>query len=230
MVINVQNKTKCGAASPNPYNSTQPMEETIKCKVCGKEYEASEGSCPRCGCLPGHSISAYLRCKHCGETFTSSHQFCPGCKSPVSPRTADAVLLSQVPKTRVVRSEVIARETAAVRQADERAKPTPPRTPQSRKKLRRRWALAIVVALLLLVGETFLVKAVYANITYRESLKLWNCGGSVEANQRTPDPVRVTPSTDLIIDSLAREDAAREERIRMTALGDSLVGDTASHR
>lgn len=71
-----------------------------------------------------------------------------------------------------------------------------------RRRTRTSYILATAVLLLLLVGEGFLVNAVYANITYHESLRMWQTGGSIEANRRAPDPVYEEPVLPEIPDSL----------------------------
>lgn len=76
-----------------------------------------------------------------------------------------------------------------------------------RKKLL--WAASIAAVALLLTGETFLVKSIYANVTYRECLDLWNCGGSVAANKRTPDPVYEGTIEETPVDSLNDIDIRR---------------------
>lgn len=71
------------------------------------------------------------------------------------------------------------------------------------------WTLGIVAAIIVLTGEGLLVKTIYANVTYRECLDLWNSGGSVAANRRAPDPVyEDTTTDDQAIDSLLDIDYA----------------------
>jgi len=81
----------------------------------------------------------------------------------------------------------------------------PPGEAERHRRAIVRWSVAAVALLLLLIIEGFVVKNVYANLAYRESLHLWNCGGSIEANRRAPDPVYEEVVTPSVIDSLFQE-------------------------
>ena len=74
-----------------------------------------------------------------------------------------------------------------------------------------------------LTGETFLVKSIYANVTYRECLDLWNCGGSVAANKRTPDPVYEGTIEETPVDTLIdiRRAAQTDSIDRIEAIDES---------
>ena len=87
----------------------------------------------------------------------------------------------------------------------------PKRAAQPADKRRKTllWAASIAAVALLLTGETFLVKSIYANVTYRECLDLWNCGGLVAANKRTPDPVYEGTIEETPVDSLNDIDIRR---------------------
>ncbi len=63
------------------------------CKVCGLNYPEKQKSCPRCGCLKGDTVPAYLRCNRCGTILSSKHETCPDCGLDISPRTATVALL-----------------------------------------------------------------------------------------------------------------------------------------
>lgn len=81
--------------------------------------------------------------------------------------------------------------------------------PAGKRRKTLLWAASIAAVALLLTGETFLVKSIYANVTYRECLDLWNCGGSVAANKRTPDPVYEGTIEETPVDSLNDIDIRR---------------------
>lgn len=169
------------------------MSQTT-CKVCGRIYSADQKSCPRCGCLQGATIPAYLRCKRCGTVLPSSQRNCPKCGQPISPQTAGVVLFR----------DLAGKPSAAASATPlNQGKPKRPSTPISKRQRIWRWIGGIAAALLVLVGETFLVKTIYANVTYRECLELWNCGGSVAANRRAPDPVYEDTVEETTTDSLA---------------------------
>ncbi|GAY30093.1 hypothetical protein, partial [Prevotella sp. MGM2] len=71
-----------------------------------------------------------------------------------------------------------------------------------------------VAALLLaglLAGEGYLVAGFYRQQAYRHTMELWNCGGTVEANRRTPDPVYRETETPELPDSLFDNLMADEE-------------------
>lgn len=78
--------------------------------------------------------------------------------------------------------------------------------PAGYAKRERRWRTGLIIAaaatLLVVLGELFLVRVIYANVTYHESLRLWQSGGSIEANRRAPDPVYEEPVIPEIPDSL----------------------------
>ncbi len=61
--------------------------------------------------------------------------------------------------------------------------------------------LLTVVAIGVLVGEYFLVAMCYANVTYHESIRLWDSAGSIDANRRQPDPVYQEPVATEVSDS-----------------------------
>lgn len=167
------------------------MNQT-KCKVCGQVYPESQPNCPRCGCPQGATVPAYLRCKRCGTVLSSRHRTCPHCGQAISPQTATVVLLRDVPASPSAPS------------AARPARRTPrPAASQSRGRQWLRWSGGVAAALVVLVAEGFLVKTIYANITYRECLDLWNCGGSVAANRRAPDPVYEDTVEETLSDSLA---------------------------
>lgn len=167
------------------------MDENI-CKVCGTRYPATERRCPHCGCRTGAAVPAYLKCRRCGTVMPSARKRCPGCGDTISPATATAIPLSDVPQK--------------------------PR----RNSTWWKWALAIAGVIILLTGEALLVRTIYANITCRESLRMWDCGGSVEANRRNPDPYY----GDVTLEQQAEEDSLRAHRYDTPP--DSTADDGAS--
>ena len=88
------------------------------------------------------------------------------------------------------------------------------RTP-ARPRLQPRQILVRSVAALLLAGllagEGYLVAGFYRQQAYRHTMELWNCGGTVEANRRTPDPVYRETETPELPDSLFDNLMADEE-------------------
>lgn len=195
------------------------MSQTT-CRVCGQVYPDSQKSCPRCGCQQGAAIPAYLRCKHCGTVLPSSLRNCPNCGQGISPRTAGVVLFRELTGGQNGQAEGgipngagnrqgAARNTRPKGNAAESKKSKRATRPSSRGRRALLWTGSVAAAALLLTGEAFLVKGIYANSTYRECLDLWNCGGSVTANKRTPDPVYEGTIEETPVDSLINIDVRR---------------------
>lgn len=82
------------------------------------------------------------------------------------------------------------------------------RPPKSRAQRRRRIVrtfLCVVLVAVVAAGEYFAVYMAYENMERRKALRLWDCGGSIEANRREPDPVYVEPVMPDVPDSLFEE-------------------------
>lgn len=109
------------------------------------------------------------------------------------------------------------------------------RKPDSRKRNRKaggrkrllRTSLYVLLVACLATGEYFAVAAAYGNMAYRETLDLWNCGGSIEANRREPDPTYVEPVVPDVPDSLFDEFPESEDIIDMDS-GNEDNGATAN--
>lgn len=80
----------------------------------------------------------------------------------------------------------------------------PERTPGKRRRAVLGWTGAVVVAVVLLILEGAFVEGIYANMAYREAMELWDCGGSIDANRREPDPVYQEVAAPEVPDSLYR--------------------------
>ena len=185
------------------------MSQTT-CRVCGQVYPDSQKSCPRCGCQQGAAIPAYLRCKRCGTVLPSSLRNCPQCGQGISPKTASVVLFRELANGQG--GQTGGRTPSDATNSQKATKSNAPKRaaqPADKRRKTLLWAASITAVALLLTGETFLVKSIYANVTYRECLDLWNCGGSVAANKRTPDPVYEGTIEETPVDSLNDIDIRR---------------------
>ena len=69
----------------------------------------------------------------------------------------------------------------------------PKTKPNKKRKPIALYVLYAVCFLLFLVAEGLVTSAIFYNISYLETMNLWNCGGSVEANRRAPDPTYTPP-------------------------------------
>ena len=69
----------------------------------------------------------------------------------------------------------------------------PKSNPNKKKSRIGLYVLYSICFVLFLVVEGLITSAIFYNISYRETLTLWNCGGSVEANRRAPDPTYTPP-------------------------------------
>lgn len=86
----------------------------------------------------------------------------------------------------------------------------PKSKPNNNRKRIALYVLYSVCFVLFLVVEGLVTSAIFYNISYRETLNLWDCGGSVEANRRAPDPTYTPPPepeevTDSIFDEMTSD-------------------------
>lgn len=140
----------------------------------------------------------------------SSLRNCPQCGQCISPKTASVVLFRELANGQGGQTE--GRTPSGAANSPKTTKSNAPKRAAQLPGKRRKtllWAASIAAVALLLTGETFLVKSIYANVTYRECLDLWNCGGSVAANKRTPDPVYEGTIEETPVDSLNDIDIRR---------------------
>lgn len=147
-------------------------------------------------------------CKVCGEHYPAKQRKCPKCGCPkggnkpayLRCKRCGIVFTSRREKCPGCGQRITPQTAAGVL--------LPPGEAARRRRTIVHWCIAVVVLLLILITEGFLVKSIYANIAYRESLQLWNCGGSVEANRRAPDPIYEEPVAPEASDSLTDSAAA----------------------
>lgn len=147
----------------------------MKCKACGHEYADNLKNCPHCGCAKDASCPPYVSCPRCGTVMPARRKECPGCGLAITPQNARP---ARQPRHRT---------------------PTRPRL-QPRQILVHSVAALLLAGLL--AGEGYLVAGFYRQQAYRHTMELWNCGGTVEANRRTPDPVYRETETPELPDSL----------------------------
>ena len=177
------------------------MSETNVCRVCGTAYPLGQASCPRCGALPGTTRPAFLRCRQCGAVFASSCTICPSCRQIVSPQTASVVLLADVPPALRPAAPHPAPATQRLAQPSVPAPATRRATPASSSNRpatdrRHRWIIGSIIAAafaLTVVAESLIVRKVSAAGVYADCMTLWNCGGPISDNRRTP-PARQKPA------------------------------------
>ena len=144
------------------------MSQTT-CRVCGQVYPDSQKSCPRCGCQQGAAIPAYLRCKRCRTVLPSSLCNCPQCGQGISPKTASVVLFRELANGQGGQTE--GRTPSGAANSPKTTKSDAPKRaaqPADKRRKTLLWAASIAAVALLLTGETFLVKSIYANVTYRD--------------------------------------------------------------
>lgn len=152
-------------------------------------------------------------CKVCGEQYPAYLKKCPRCGTARNSKVPAwlccsrcGAFMSSRRRTCPDCGQVISPRTATVAFL-------PKRKPGQRWRTAAIWGGAVVVAAGLLAVEGFLVEKAYAHDAYQRAMELWDCGGSIEANRREPDPIyeqeveepRVAQTTDSLFDSLVRE-------------------------
>lgn len=126
-----------------------------------------------------------MKCKACGHEYADNLKNCPhcGCAKDASCPRCGTVMPAR-------RKECPGCGLAITPQNARPARQPRRRTP-ARPKLQPRQILVRSVAALLLAGllagEGYLVAGFYRQQAYRHTMELWNCGGTVEANRRTPE-------------------------------------------
>lgn len=145
-------------------------------------------------------------CRVCGTHYPGRKAKCPRCGCPrggtvpayLRCTRCDTVLSSRH-KTCPGCGQTISPSTARVAFL-------PPRRPGSGRRAAIAWTVGIVAAVAVLAAEAFIVEGIYANRAYNRALDLWDCGGSIEANRREPDPVYEQPAAPEVPDSLFYDD------------------------
>lgn len=98
----------------------------------------------------------------------------------------------------------------------------PKNDPQRRKRMLRTLLFTLLVAAIG-TGEYFAVYAAYENMARRKALQLWDCGGSIEANRREPDPTYVEPVLPDVPDSLFDDFPEDDDIVDFSDSGDETV-------
>lgn len=98
---------------------------------------------------------------------------------------------------------------------------------KSRNRRRLRICLYLLLVAAVATAEYFAVAAVYGNMAYNEVMRLWDCGGSIEANRRTPDPIYHEPVLPDVPDTLF-DDFPEEEDIIDIGGNDAGAGENAA--